>query len=142
MDSQFKVRVEPGAEIDLPADDAGKFVAIPEEPKSDTPRRPGLEIGQNVNVASERIEIGPQHGAEHSQPHDASVATECRQSITIKPNRELLDIGDHLSVPRTAVCRALRPLHGKNLRVSGDGKETLAGTFFCRFQASFYLRRR
>jgi hypothetical protein len=93
--------VEPRAEVDFAAEDAGQFFTVSEEPKADAAGCLRPEVGEHVDVAADRVEVVAERGAEHAQTNDAPVAAEGGNAVAIKPDRQLLDIVDHSAAPRS-----------------------------------------
>jgi hypothetical protein len=77
----------------FPAKYSRQLVAIPEEAKSDVSCCLRLEIGQDINVAASRIKVIAEHGTEHAQANDVTVAAESYHAVTVELDWQFLDVG-------------------------------------------------
>jgi hypothetical protein len=68
--------IEAGTEINLAAQESGQFLGVKEVPETDVLKGTGFELGEDIDVAPRRVEVGPENRTKQAELPDAAFLAE------------------------------------------------------------------
>ena len=68
--------IQTGTEVDFATQEGGQFFVVKEVPETDVLKSYGFELGEDIDVAPSRVEVGPENRAKQAELPDAAFLAE------------------------------------------------------------------